>query len=71
MNTDPMSHDELRAALDRLEWTQHEAAVRLGVASGASRISEWARGEREIPRYIAVSVRTRLALEDCLGGTEL
>jgi transcriptional regulator with XRE-family HTH domain len=60
-----MTVEELRAALEELAWTQQEAAVRLGVRSGPARISEWVRGARPIPLYIAASVRAHLELKRC------
>jgi transcriptional regulator with XRE-family HTH domain len=49
--------DQLRAALDRLGWTQTKAAKELGVAN-KQRVSEWARGLRPVPLYIEKHLRT-------------
>lgn len=59
-----MTDQEFTAALDELGWDTQQAATELGVAS-RSRISEWSTGYRDVPGYIAASVRSRLELERC------
>lgn len=55
-----MTAATFRRALARLDWTQAEAARQLG-ASSAARVSDWHRGVRPVPPYIAAHVRTHLA----------
>ena len=45
-----MKAREIKAVLRRLEWTQTEAAARLGVTQGA--VSRWLSGDRPIPEPI-------------------
>lgn len=54
-----MTAEQFRAALEALGWTHQEAAARLGVAN-RQRVSEWARGKRDVPRYIAAHLATLL-----------
>lgn len=56
-----MTAAAFRAALDRLGWTQKEAAHRLGVCN-PQRMSEWCLGKRPIPTYILAHVNTHLRL---------
>lgn len=63
-----MTPATLRAALARLDWTQAEAARQLGVRGGRRRISEWTRGVRPVPPYIAAAVRLALELRECRQG---
>jgi DNA-binding transcriptional regulator YdaS (Cro superfamily) len=46
-----MSADEFRAALERLDLTQVEAATLIG--RHEQEVSQWARGVRAVPDYIA------------------
>jgi DNA-binding XRE family transcriptional regulator len=48
--------DAFCAFIERRGWTQEEAAAVLGVTQ--SRISEWTRGVRPIPPYIAAHIQT-------------
>ncbi len=59
-----MTAPELRAALDALGWSQKDASEQLGVCNH-QRVSEWCRGLRRVPRYVAKSVLTHLALMEC------
>lgn len=56
-----MTAAAFRAALARLGWTQSTASARLGVAN-RQRVSEWARGKRAVPGYVAAAVRAHLEL---------
>ena len=58
-----MTAAEFTAALDRLGWTQVRAAAELGVASRA-RVSDWSRGARPVPDYIAAHIETHLRAID-------
>lgn len=71
-----MTGSELRQALRRLGWTQAQAAERLGVAS-QPRVSEWCRGARDVPDYVARAVEAHLRirqleaeLRELRGGEE-
>ena len=50
-----------RQALKELGWSQPEAARQLGVCS-EHRVSDYCRGERRVPPYIAAHLRTHLAI---------
>lgn len=56
----PMSASDFDAALRELGLSRTEAAEVLG-ASSIGRVSDWARGARKVPPYIAAHVRTLLA----------
>jgi transcriptional regulator with XRE-family HTH domain len=57
-----MTPAEFAAARQALGWRQWEMAKRLGIGARQARISEWERGKRTIPAYIAEHVRTLLCL---------
>ena len=58
-----MTAEALKAAFTRLGWTGKRATGELGV-SGPNRVSDWVRGERAVPAYIAASIeRAILAAE--------
>lgn len=59
-----MTASELRAARQRLGWSQARTARALGVHDRA-RISDWETGRRPVPPVVAESVRAQLALADC------
>lgn len=61
-----MTAHQFTRALQRLGWTQEEAAAELG-ACNRQRVSEWARGARPIPPYIAAALTYRI---DDLQPTE-
>ncbi len=61
MGAKPMRAREFKAAVKLLFRDGVEAAERLGVLGGKARISEWARGTRTVPTYIAAHVRTLLS----------
>ncbi len=59
-----MKQRAFKAALKELGLTQLAAATKLGVPGGKARISEWERGKRPIPPYIAAHVETLLYHND-------
>lgn len=63
-----MTPTQFRAALRTLDWSQARAARELGAANH-QRISEWCRGTRPVPPYIAAHVHTHLARRESAGGT--
>jgi hypothetical protein len=65
-----MTAREFRYLLDLLGWSYPQAAEELGVASGASRIGDWATGQRPVPPYIAASIKARFTLEELRGNTK-
>ena len=56
-----MTAAEFAAAIDTLGWSGAEAARILGLSSD-TRVSEWRRGHKAVPAYIAASVRAHLRL---------
>ena len=55
-----MKQREFKAARKTLDHTERDFATALGVAGGKARISEWERGRRAVPPYIAAHVETLL-----------
>lgn len=53
-----MTARQFRLQIQKLGWSQSEAAKELGVRAGKPRINEWMHGKREIPPYIAAHMQT-------------
>lgn len=58
-----MTGPELRRALHTLGWSQKRAAKALAVGGGQQRISDWCRGKKKVPGYIAAHVETHIRLK--------
>lgn len=52
-----MTSKQFKAGLKRMGWSHSDAARELGVTNRA-RVSEWTRGIRKVPPYIAAHMKT-------------
>lgn len=63
MTARQFKHQLKRLGISRLS----EAAKKLGIPSGKSRVGEWTRGIRQVPPYIQAHMTTLMELEQLKG----